>query len=58
MTTKKAAFTVGALLARHAAEVELVDQLVVVAIYGYDFGIASGSQPLSPQASDNCGLKA
>jgi uncharacterized RDD family membrane protein YckC len=33
-----------ALLARHAAEVEQVDQLVVVVSYGYDIGIASGWQ--------------
>ncbi|MEO6277986.1 RDD family protein [Roseateles sp.] len=34
----------GALLARHAAAVEQVDQLVVVVTYGYDIGIASGWQ--------------
>ncbi|WP_457424799.1 RDD family protein [Roseateles sp. P5_E7] len=33
-----------ALLARHAAELEQVDQLVVVVTYGYDIGIASGWQ--------------
>lgn len=30
-----------ALLARHAADVEAVDQFVVVVVYGYDIGIAS-----------------
>lgn len=33
-----------ALLAQHGAEVERVDELVVVVTYGYDIGIASGWQ--------------